>query len=112
MYWRFDEDIQHVELDYPRDIQMWKGIPYNLDAVFQWHNRKTYFFKEKYFWEFDDKRMESAKNSPELIGEVWLQCPREMQDPFKKATFNSGVSIRFTSLFTLLLLLLIKLSLE
>ena len=41
MYWRFDEEEQYVELDYPRDIVMWRGIPYNIDAVFQWHNKKT-----------------------------------------------------------------------
>jgi matrix metalloproteinase-16 (membrane-inserted) len=35
MYWRFDEEIQHIELDYPRDLAMWKGVPYNVDAVFQ-----------------------------------------------------------------------------
>ena len=35
MYWRFDEGIQHVELDYPRDLSMWKGVPENFDAVFQ-----------------------------------------------------------------------------
>lgn len=90
MYWRFDEDIHYVELDYPRDIHMWTGVPYNIDAVFQWHNRKTYFFKEKYFWEFNDNRMKIAKGSPQLIGEYWLKCPREMQDPFKKASSSSG----------------------
>ena len=56
MYWRFDEEEQYVELDYPRDLVMWRGIPYNIDAVFQWHDKKTYFFKEKYFWEFNDQR--------------------------------------------------------
>ena len=90
MYWRFDEEIQYVELDYPRDLQMWGQIPYNIDAVFQWHNRKTYFFKDKYFWEFDDDRMTASKNSPELIGEFWLKCPRAMQDPYKKARTSNG----------------------
>ena len=89
MYWRFDEDIQYVELDYPRDIQMWRDIPYKIDAVFQWHDRNTYFFKDKYFWQFDDKKMESTEKSPKLIGEFWLQCPREMQDPYKKAASSS-----------------------
>lgn len=56
MYWRFDEDIQHVELDYPRDISIWKGIPYGVDAAFQYTDGKTYFFKGKDFWEFDDIR--------------------------------------------------------
>ena len=116
MYWRFDEQIQHIELDYPRDLQMWKGkhwlrlcyrleaevvielisgVPYNIDAVFQAPDQKTYFFKEKYFWEFNDKRMEVSAMSPQLVGESWLHCPREMQDPHKK-TANSALTIFFS----------------
>lgn len=37
VYWKFDEEIGRVELDYPRDIKrFWKGLEYNLDAAFQW----------------------------------------------------------------------------
>ena len=68
---------------------MWAGVPYNIDAAFQSHNGKTYFFKEKMFWEFNDIRMTVSKDSPQLIGEFWLNCPREMQDPFNR-TLNSG----------------------
>lgn len=39
-YWRFDEEIQHTELDYPRDMVIWKGVPYNIDAAFQWKDGK------------------------------------------------------------------------
>ena len=45
MYWRLDDEAQVVELDYPRDISMWKGVPANIDAVFQDTDHKTYFFK-------------------------------------------------------------------
>ena len=38
MYWRYDEEVGSVELDYPRDMSMWKGVPYNIDAVFQHTN--------------------------------------------------------------------------
>ena len=84
MYWRFDEDIQSVELDYPRDIQMWSGVPYNIDAVFQSQNGTTYFLKKKHFWEFNDIRMNVSKGSPQLIGEYWLKCPKEMRDSFDR----------------------------
>ena len=110
MYWRFDEDEQYVELDYPRDIErIWRGIPYSIDAVFQWHDHKTYFFKEKYFWQFNDQRME-VSDSPKLIGELWLQCPKEIQDPFKKAETSETSqiftrnSIIFSIIFTLIYL--------
>lgn len=36
LLYRFDEDNQQVELDYPRDMSMWKGVGPNIDAVFQW----------------------------------------------------------------------------
>lgn len=40
MYWKFDEEVGRVELDYPRDMSMWKGVGYNIDAVFQWKDGK------------------------------------------------------------------------
>lgn len=82
MYWRYDEEVHSIELDYPRDMQMWKGVPYNIDAVFQYHDRKTYFFKGKHFWEFDDQRMEVTAAGPVAVGEGWLHCPKELHDPF------------------------------
>lgn len=36
MYWKFDDKENTVELDYPRDMVMWKGIGYNIDTAFQW----------------------------------------------------------------------------
>lgn len=37
IYWRYDEEAHHVELDYPREITtMWKGMGSHFDAVFQW----------------------------------------------------------------------------
>ena len=82
MYWRFDEDEQYVELDYPRDIETWR-------------DHKTYYFKEKYFWQFNDQTMEVSIDSPKLIGELWLHCPKKIQDPFKKAQ-TSQTSLNFT----------------
>lgn len=37
---RFDEDVKHIELDYPRDMSIWRGIGYHIDAAFQWKNGK------------------------------------------------------------------------
>ncbi|KAK7792928.1 hypothetical protein R5R35_008070 [Gryllus longicercus] len=75
MYWRFDEDVGKVELDYPRDMSMWKGVDYNIDTVFQWKDGKTYFFKGKGYWKFNDYRM-SVENERQLpSGPKWLGCP-------------------------------------
>jgi len=103
MYWRFDEEIQHVELDYPRDMAMWRGVPYNIDAVFQALDKKTFFFKDKQFWEFNDRKMETTELSPLPVGEHWLHCPKEMHDPFKKAG-TSGSSFSSQSYITELII--------
>lgn len=40
---RFDEDVHHVELDYPRDMSIWEGIGYHIDAAFQYKDGKNIF---------------------------------------------------------------------
>ena len=109
MYWRFDEGIQHVELDYPRDLSMWKGVPENFDAVFQYNDQKTYFFKGSHFWEFDDLRMRVKDPSPTEIGHHWMHCPKSIKDPFKSLKTTSDASVTsknkvLTNIWTLLLL--------
>lgn len=34
-YWRYDEVEGRVELDYPRDMGLWRGVPTHIDAAFQ-----------------------------------------------------------------------------
>lgn len=46
LYWRFDEEIQRVELDYPRNISIWRGISPNIDAAFQWKDGKLMVLDE------------------------------------------------------------------
>ncbi|CAG0919792.1 unnamed protein product, partial [Notodromas monacha] len=82
MYWRYDEDAGHVELDYPRDMSTWQGIPYHIDAATQFTDGKTYFFKDKSYYEFDDLRFR-AKNRgvPYLSAPFWLGCPTRAEMP-------------------------------
>lgn len=96
MYWRFDEEVGYIELDYPRDIAMWSGVPYGIDAVFQATDKKTYFFKDKHFWEFNDNKMEVTSSSPLSVGEHWLHCPKEIHDPFKQAGVSSSSTKRIS----------------
>ena len=97
-YWRFDETVQHVELDYPRDMSMWSGIPANIDSVFKFFDGKTYFFKGQRYWEFDDMKMKIVNiTTPTLenqsINVRWLKCPpREIiSNPFN-SEHGSGVN--------------------
>ncbi|XP_045126892.1 matrix metalloproteinase-2-like [Portunus trituberculatus] len=88
MYWRFDEAIQHVELDYPRAMDMWRGVPYNIDSAFK-HNGTTYFFQGKMFWEFDDFRMRVKPKSPALSAPFWLGCPNIKNPYYPKTTIET-----------------------
>ncbi len=33
-YWRYDQAVMKTEVDYPRRMDLWKGIPYHIDAAF------------------------------------------------------------------------------
>lgn len=49
-YYRFSEqfnsDDYTIDLEYPKKISSnWIGLPNSIDAVFQWGNGETYFFK-------------------------------------------------------------------
>lgn len=91
-YWRYDEHENSVELDYPRNIRMWRGVPRDLDAAFQWTDGQTYFFKGKNFWRFNDRQM-TIYNKTHDIGEFWFECPvvqRSYADGHRSA--NSGAT--------------------
>ncbi|CRK96840.1 CLUMA_CG009940, isoform A [Clunio marinus] len=66
-YWRFDEDVMHVELDYPRDMSMWRGIGYDIDSAFQYKDGKGY-------WQFDDYHMRVAHESQKKSAQRWMGC--------------------------------------
>ncbi|XP_077510510.1 matrix metalloproteinase-2-like isoform X2 [Amblyomma americanum] len=72
-YWRYDEFDRSVELDYPRHVRMWRGVPHSVDAAFQNTDGQTYFFKGLNFWRFNDRRMH-VYNRSQHVGE-WFGCP-------------------------------------
>ena len=45
LFWRYDVSKKRLDRSYPRHIRLWRGIPSNIDAVFQWRNKALYFFK-------------------------------------------------------------------
>lgn len=40
LYWRYDDETERMELDYPRDMAIWRGVGNNINAAFQWHDGK------------------------------------------------------------------------
>nr|XP_045617604.1 matrix metalloproteinase-2-like [Procambarus clarkii] len=111
MYWRFDETIQHVELDYPRAMDMWRGVPYGIDSAFKF-NGTTYFFQGKVFWEFDDFRMKVKPKSPALSAPLWLGCPNVenpyYMEPSIRDTDSVAASLRPTIITYLVSVLLVS----
>lgn len=61
-------------------MSIWSGIGYNIDAAFQYTNRKTYFFKGLGYWEFNDDRMVVAHWRPKLSARKWMNCPRRVNE--------------------------------
>lgn len=55
---------------------MWKGIGYNIDSAFQYRDGKTYFFKGKGYWRFNDLRMSVDHADPLLSAHEWMKCQR------------------------------------
>ncbi|XP_038107614.1 matrix metalloproteinase-2 isoform X2 [Culex quinquefasciatus] len=87
LYWRFDEDANHVELDYPRDMSMWKGVGYNIDSAFQYRDGKTYFFKGKGYWRFNDLRMSVDQADPHPSAPHWMKCQQhKVREPMVDVT--------------------------
>ncbi|XP_054724894.1 matrix metalloproteinase-2-like [Uloborus diversus] len=110
-YWRYDESEGRVELDYPRDMSMWRGVPYHIDAAFRHTNGKTYFFKGKRFWEFNDNLMTVRKNKHGDINEHWFRCPsrteqapehEESEEESSKYFASGTTKLCFTTNFILL----------
>ncbi|XP_058832598.1 matrix metalloproteinase-2 isoform X1 [Topomyia yanbarensis] len=122
LYWRFDEDANHVELDYPRDMSMWKGVGYNIDSAFQNRDGKTYFFKGKGYWRFNDLRMSVDHAEPHPSAHEWMKCQRlpKQREPMVDITTEDQQQVSGTTITarwtagrtTLLLLLLVLVSLN
>jgi hypothetical protein len=72
LYWRLGSDGK-VENDYPRPMDVWRGVPYNISAAVS-VGVKTYFFYERTFWPFDNQKM-SVVDPPRLISSFFFDCP-------------------------------------
>ncbi|KAH8321767.1 hypothetical protein KR067_000741 [Drosophila pandora] len=94
-YWRLDDATNQVELDYPRDMSIWSGVGYNIDAAFQYTDGKTYFFKNLGYWQFNDDRMRVAHAKALPSSHKWMQCVRnanEVDEEHWTASLVSGES--------------------
>lgn len=94
-FWRYDEVSKSVDPGYPRSMDVWKGVPQNIDAATTWSDGKfpssfcsnftdekiclgiTYFFKGKHFWKFDNDWVSVVEAAPLPTPQIWLGCPEK-----------------------------------
>lgn len=72
-FWKFSKKYQ-MDAFYPRVMARWKGIPLNIDAVVSIPNRRTIFFKQNEFWEYDDEALRLRKGFPKKTKELFSFC--------------------------------------
>ncbi|XP_015221451.1 matrix metalloproteinase-17 isoform X1 [Lepisosteus oculatus] len=86
-YWRYDDHLRRMDLGYPKDTMLWKGVPTLLDDAMRWSDGSSYFFKGKEYWRVQGSDMEVEVGYPRSIGKDWLAC-REMQSDSPAADGN------------------------
>lgn len=98
LYWRYDDIKRQMDPGYPHDLSRWRGVVSDIDAAMQWTDGKvlifkniirfncifffwffnpgrTYFFKDKMFWRFDDTLVRTDMRYPQEATPYWLGCP-------------------------------------
>ncbi|XP_043924621.1 stromelysin-3 [Protopterus annectens] len=73
-YWRFSTHTNHIENVHPRSMADWRGIPPNIDAVFENKQGYTHFLSGKYYWMFDPIHIKVLDGYPRLIGPDFFGC--------------------------------------
>ncbi|KAL7854088.1 hypothetical protein AOLI_G00209320 [Acnodon oligacanthus] len=91
-YWRYDDHLRHMDLGYPKDTSLWKGIPAQLDDAMRWSDSASYFFKGKEYWRVAGSDMEVEASYPRPIGKDWLVCADMQSD--SPETQNNGTGVR------------------
>ncbi|XP_056408616.1 matrix metalloproteinase-17-like [Hyla sarda] len=79
--WRFDEHQGKVEPGYPKNSQMWEGLPPDVDDVISWTDGHSYFFKGSQYWKVQDGKMEAEPGYPRSIAMNWMYCATSAPPP-------------------------------
>ncbi|KAI1900890.1 hypothetical protein AGOR_G00054500 [Albula goreensis] len=79
-YWRYDDHLRRMDLGYPKDSVLWKGVPPQLDDAMRWSDGASYFFKGKEYWRVMGSDMEAESGYPRPIGKDWLLCTDMQSD--------------------------------
>lgn len=72
-YWRLDK--KRVNKHYPKDIMRAFRDVYDIDTAFSTSDN-LYFFKDKYFYEFDARAMRINRMKPQTSAQKFMNCPK------------------------------------
>ncbi|XP_053550621.1 matrix metalloproteinase-25 [Bombina bombina] len=76
-FWRLDEKTGRPDSGYPKNGELWKGVPPNVDDVISWTNDTTYFFKASQYWKFRKGSFDAEPGYPRSTALNWMYCPME-----------------------------------
>ena len=83
-----------MSVGYPRDISEWRGLPSNLDAVFEFgQDGHLYFFKLSSYWKYDTELGQMSDGYPRDISD-WTNIPHNVDAAF---TWRNGKTYFFKS---------------
>ncbi|XP_033747762.1 matrix metalloproteinase-2-like isoform X2 [Pecten maximus] len=85
MYWKLNTENNHIEMDYPRDMSIWRNVQVPVSTAFQYKTGpkdkgRTYFFKDDQFYLFYDDKMRVKKGYPKKVNEDWWGCKRRVAE--------------------------------
>ncbi|KAL7977691.1 hypothetical protein Chor_009640 [Crotalus horridus] len=66
-YYRFNEETRSVDADYPKNIDVWGGIPDSVRAF-------TYFYKGDRYWKFNNEKLKVEPGYPKSVLRDWMGC--------------------------------------
>ncbi|CAB1351542.1 unnamed protein product [Coregonus sp. 'balchen'] len=70
-YYRFNEESQTVDRDYPKPINTWQGVPDNIKAAIMSEEGSN-----KY-WKFNNQHMRVESGYPKSVLSEWMGCAGE-----------------------------------
>ncbi|KAG8542476.1 hypothetical protein GDO81_026669 [Engystomops pustulosus] len=79
-YWRFDERHGRMDPGYPKNTDLWQGLPSDVDDVISWTDGHTYVFKEPNTGS-SGRNVEAEPGYPRRIAPTGCYCAAAAQPP-------------------------------
>uniref|UniRef100_A0A670Z2F2 Peptidase metallopeptidase domain-containing protein n=1 Tax=Pseudonaja textilis TaxID=8673 RepID=A0A670Z2F2_PSETE len=74
-YYRFNEETRSVNTDYPKNIDVWGGIPDSPQGAFMGSDEAfTYFYKGNRYWKFNNEKLKVEAGYPKSVLRDWMGC--------------------------------------